>query len=290
VRIGENARKCVIFFGVPTPEKPIEYAGTGFLVNYHEQNLPFGFLVTARHVASALQKHEDTGFTLRMNRKGGSSTQIITEAPWRFHPDETVDVAASPITIPADADQVFYELEDDNVVDYEKINNDVICGDIINIVGLFRLHAGSQRNVPIVHTGNIAALPDAVERVPMRDRVTNQLVETEAYLIEAQTLEGLSGSPVFVHSIWSLGSYPMREGTHPRVLGGVKLLGLYSGAWDGEPGTILAADRNLSGGKRVPVGMGIVVPAKKIVELIRDDPEFKSGRQKIIRDNSGRNA
>jgi hypothetical protein len=60
------------------------------------------------------------------------------------------------------------------------------------------------------------------------------------------------------------------------------LFGLYAGSWDGEPGEILAADRNLSGGKRVPVGMGLVVPADKIIELIRDHPELKRQRQATI--------
>ena len=137
------------------------------------------------------------------------------------------------------------------------------------MVGLFRLHAGSKRNVPIVHSGNVAALADPNELVPVRDRTTKEIIESEVYLVEAQTLEGLIGSPVFAHEIWDLaGTFPEIHGTLPKAFGSVQLLGLYTGAWDGEPGAILEADRNLRGGKRVPVGMGLVVPAKKIIDLI----------------------
>jgi hypothetical protein len=49
------------------------------------------------------------------------------------------------------------------------------------------------------------------------------------------------------------------------------VLGIYVGAWDGSPGEILSKERSFSGNVRVPVGIGIVVPAQRIVELIRGD-------------------
>ena len=73
----------------------------------------------------------------------------------------------------------------------------VQCGDPICIVGLFHWHSGSGRNTPIVHSGNIALLPDPREKIPIKDRVAGQLQKVEAYLVEVQTFEGLSGAPVF---------------------------------------------------------------------------------------------
>jgi len=46
-------------------------------------------------------------------------------------------------------------------------------------------------------TGNVAVLPDPIERIPIRDRTTGEIVEAEVYLVEAQTLDGLSGSTGF---------------------------------------------------------------------------------------------
>jgi len=278
VRISDDIRRAVVFFGVPTEKKPIEYGGTGFLVAYKAgTDFPFTYLLTARHVAVALHGHEDTGFFLRANTTNGESMAFPVpseKVKWSFHPDESVDLAVTIFGFPleAHADHIFYLLSERNCVfDFQK---EVCCGDICNLIGLFRLHAGSKRNVPIVHTGNIALLPDPKEPIPLRNRITGKLIETEAYLIEAQTLEGLSGAPVFVHQVVDL-VIPSLEKVpdvldvvmhYPKAIGIVKLLGLYTGSWDGEPGTILEADRNFRGGMRVPVGMGTVVPTKKIIE------------------------
>jgi hypothetical protein len=40
VRIGEDVRRCVVFFGVPGPEG-IEFGGTSFLVQFDEPPLSF---------------------------------------------------------------------------------------------------------------------------------------------------------------------------------------------------------------------------------------------------------
>src|SRR5262249_44361317 len=64
VRIGDDARKCVVFFSVPSPRASVDYGGTGFLAAFDgEQELPFPFLylITARHVATTLQQYNDTG-------------------------------------------------------------------------------------------------------------------------------------------------------------------------------------------------------------------------------------
>lgn len=292
MRIGDDARKCVVFFGVPDGGGGIAYGGTGFLVAFPTEDFadPFAYIVTARHVATALQKWDDTGFYLRANTNDGASTPVpLIVLEWHFHPDPTVDLAAfSAFFGPPNFDHRHYTIKPESYVDH-TVPNMVVCGDDANLVGLFRLHAGSKRNVPIVHSGHIALLPDPDELIPIRDRSTNEIVESEVFLIEAQTLDGLSGSPVFLHEMLNLELWenikPM-----PKAYGGVRLLGLYTGSWDGEPGKILEADRNLKGGTRVPVGMGTVVPATKIVELLRDHPKMKKDRQEYIAQKKGEKA
>lgn len=275
MRVFDDARQCVVFFGVPSADG-ITYGGTGFLVADLEDGEPVPFLVTAAHVAKALANYEDSGFFIRVNTKDGKARELpATKARWLYHPDATVDLAITILPLPRAHFQVAYLnlSSPDQVVDL-NVKDQVVCGDEMNIVGLFRLHYGSERNIPIVHSGTIAALPDPKERIPIRSRITKKLVETETYLVEVHTLEGLSGSPAFVHETVGLSD---DKGIFGSSFGRARLLGVYVGSWDGEPGDILAADRDLRGNLRVPVGMGLVVPAVKLLELLRG-PEMKKNR------------
>src|SRR5207249_413118 len=67
-------------------------------------------------------------------------------------------------------------------------------------------------------------------------------------------------------------------GTHPKMYGSAMLMGIYQSSWDGEPGTILANDRNLKGTRRVPLGMGTVVPGYKLTDFIMNHPKLKANR------------
>jgi hypothetical protein len=207
---------------------------------------------------------------------------------WASHPDDTVDLAAISYTLPPHIfDVIYFRLDAASTVLGEKSRSQVFCGEPISLIGLFRLHPGKQRNISFVHTGNIAVLPDKFERIPTRDRTTNETVQAEVYLIEAQTLDGLSGSPAFVHEIADLPEIDFDFGSPPREttkgFGAVRLLDIYTGSWDGEPGQIIAADRDLRGNNtRVPVGVGTVVPADHIVELIKEHPLMKKQRDKYV--------
>lgn len=280
MRISEDVRRCVVFFGIET-DRGIQYGGTGFLVGIVEQGLVVSYLVTCRHVAKALERHNDAGgFIIRLNTKcGGANNAPIEHIPWCYHQDVTVDIAISPFWLSQEIfDHIYFD-----IFNYSITTSEVCCGDPISIVGLFRLHAGLERNVPIVHSGNVATLPDPKEKVILRDRITNDLVHSDLYLVEAQTLDGLSGSPVFVHQFIDLPiAVNTPQGCYPKAFGVEKLLGLYTGSWDGEPGVILAADRNFRGGARVPVGIGTVVAVEKIIEIIQGDPVLKAERKKSI--------
>lgn len=284
VRINSDCRRCVVFFGKASPpDGEIKYGGTGFLLCDRErENTPY--LITCRHVAGQLEEE----FVIRVNKRGGDSVPLpFSGVSWRYHPDKTVDLAATILPLDANIyDVVYFNTKLIQPYDFER----VLCGDPISLVGLFRLHAGSRRNVPIVHSGNVAALPDANEKIPLRDRATGKIVEVEGYLVEAQTLEGLSGSPAFIQQFQRIPGLKTPQGGGTLAYGDAKILGLYQGAWDGEPGAILAADRNLAGGLRVPVGMGIIVPGERILELINDDPEFKATREDVRQERLRKNA
>ena len=65
-------------------------------------------------------------------------------------------------------------------------------GDELITVGLFTQRHGAQKKIPIVRSGIIAAMPDE----PFEDQNTGK--PYHAYLVEARSIGGLSGSPVFV--------------------------------------------------------------------------------------------
>ena len=66
------------------------------------------------------------------------------------------------------------------------------------------------------------------------------------------------------------------------ALTGIQLLGIYTGAWDGPPSEGLAADRKWRSNRRIPAGMGLVVPVERIVETITFDPGLKRRHAEII--------
>lgn len=93
-------------------------------------------------------------------------------------------------------------------------------------------------------------------------------MRVRGYLIEAQTLEGLSGSPVFVRytNVTNLFSSGGRVAAYSTA---VYLLGVWLSAWDLPAGETLT--QQLGKEARVPVGMGITVPVERIVEVLKSD-------------------
>ena len=153
-------------------------------------------------------------------------------------------------------------------------DNLVGIGDMVYTVGLFKLMSGRNRNLPIVHTGNIAMLPGD-ERVPIHDwEKPKGRRWVEAYLVESQSLDGLSGSPVFARPTMELhfSDAKVAIAPHQKLL----LLGIWQAAWDAKPDEVLASGvgRNV----KVPVGLGVVVPAPKLLELL-EDPKLKQERK-----------
>jgi hypothetical protein len=126
-------------------------------------------------------------------------------------------------------------------------SNEVALGDEVFVSGLFRHHYGTNRNIPIVRVGNLAAMDE--EKVS-----TRTLGLIDAYLIEARSTGGLSGSPVFVN----LGIHRMIGGKIKQVSGDRPmffLLGLVHGHYD-----IPLGDAGTGSNESVNAGIAIVVP------------------------------
>jgi hypothetical protein len=93
-------------------------------------------------------------------------------------PDDTVDVTVCGLSLSArdgfdfiyaDGEVLFLRKE-------EETTEWVEVGDICYTVGLWRLLEGKERNLPVVHTGNIARLPGE-EGIPVERQKSPAVVK-----------------------------------------------------------------------------------------------------------------
>jgi hypothetical protein len=267
MRIPEYMKKCVVFIGIKTLEQPIsqiKYIGTAFIVSVPSAKIPsanFLFFVTAKHVARKIEKEE---CYLRANLKSGDSAIFgLGNITWFFHPDEVrpSDVAVYPVALDL---SVIKELDFEAipvsgfVSDETRISQGIGEGDEVFMVGLFSHHTGNQKNLPIIRTGTIAMISDELIHTQMFGSI-------EAYLIEARSIKGLSGSPVFV-----IKQNGIKIGNHtvPSSMITIHVLGLIHGHWDLNPGESVDVEDAEGGTDSVNVGIAIVIPAKHILETI----------------------
>ncbi|HET7678935.1 MAG TPA: hypothetical protein VFK79_02235, partial [Xanthobacteraceae bacterium] len=132
--------------------------------------------------------------------------------------------------------------------------------DLCYAVGLFAVAPGMKQNFPVIHTGNIARMASREELIPQWS--SGRVVDREGYLVQLSNLGGLSGAPVFVRGGYCIQLENGEYGIVTRE--SVDLLGVWSGSWEGPmPGSPTA---------RVPVGMGIVVPSERLIELLDSEP------------------
>lgn len=282
MRWNDDIRKCVVFLGYADPadrERGIHVKGTGFFQIYEGVN----YLVTARHVAHELQ---DIGWVVRMNKRDGTCKNIEADSvAWVFHPDDNVDLAVTPFFFTPQLIAAFdhLNLPHERLLTAEMMDNHYIgLGDSCFTIGLFHLLVGEKRNLPIVHGGSIALLPGD-GKIPVRDWFDEKKTRmVEAFVIESQSMPGLSGSPVLVQpTITTDASLRRRDGTTSpgsqlTVENNSYLLGIFQAAWHAKPSEIVAVDR----GKPivVSVGMGIVIPAQRLVEVF-ELPALKKPRE-----------
>lgn len=294
MRVPADVLKTVAFIAEDvsgdTYEESHEMHATGFFVSVPSsvaKHVIYRYFVTAKHVAEALI---DRPIAFLVNAaKGGLTAIEPIGAPgnteqtfhWYTHPDdEAVDVAVIPFNPPTDADIVtisvntFIRKED---IDGERIG----IGDEVFMAGLFHFEHGSDdRNVPIVRFGNIAM-------VPTKPIYINSGF-SEVYLIEARSIGGLSGSPVFVRRTMhisganSLGAIETLQGIGVHQY----FMGLAHGHWDIKESELNSVSFIQDSQRGVNLGIAIVIPAHKILEVINQPKlaEMRERAEKRLRD------
>lgn len=274
--VPDEIRKCVAFLGCKT-NTDMKYGGTCFFVSIPSEipDTTFVYCVTAKHNIEMIQKKSiDDKVYIRANLKKESYIELPTKLnQWLYHPeDSSVDVAVLENSLP-------YETFDFNTVPLSMaVTNEIIkkegigIGDEVFMVGLFTSHYGARRNLPIIRTGNLSLMPEE----PIR---TRRLGDIDAYLIEARSIGGLSGSPVFVHL------FGLRQENKVTHLTGHKfyLLGLIHGHWDIPKEKTDIQLEDFASKEKVNMGIAIVIPTFKLLEVINQEKLDRQRKQEIKR-------
>jgi hypothetical protein len=267
--VPDEILKCVGFIGEVQHRDATgmygEHLATGFFMGLpceseelkHSRTVYF---VTAKHVAEGLK---DRHVSVWVNKKGGGVTTVpdIVGEQWWFHPtDRTADVAVLQVCLNPVADIIPVAVETIGLP--EKLKEMVVgIGDEVFAPGLFTEVDSSDSMKPIVRHGNIAM---------MASHVQTKYGFADVYLVEARSLGGISGSPVFTRSTLAA-QVKMEDGSLKHSFSnahGETLLGLVHGHWDVRESEInnprIEQDRK----RGVNYGIAIVVPAIKIYETL----------------------
>ncbi len=263
MKVEQDFIEAACFLGVEEEGKIVPRA-SGFyaVVPYqHLRTWGRGYLVTARH---NIEKAASRQLYASINHGPMGGDRVADWLPinvdrWFGHPtDEAADVAIADWRPPHGTQQSYRGILTDAFVDGPPETGppfDLAEGMETATVGLFAYHAGASRHTPIVRIGNIAARPS--------DRVRTARGPAEAFLIEARSVGGLSGSPVFVREETYSGLQ-----RHP-------LLGLVQGHFDWKEEH--ASDQ----WQPIHTGIAVVTPSSKVLDVLRQ-PELADTRERGI--------
>ena len=281
--VDDQYRKCVAFLfsdvlttGAVAVRRPM---GTAFLVAMPlDGDAGVVYAVTARHVIDGTRKYGN--LTIRFNSDDGTFTDY--HAPhddWTLSP--TTDVAVAPLKVAENHDVIW--LGPDLFLTAEVAAEiELGEGDNVFFVGLFSSHFGEKRSLPVVRFGNIALMPHEPLKVKI-DPTPNALPKPiDAYLVEARSWGGQSGSPAFAYfpttrrmdTNFTFGPIPLLLGIvqgHYNISQPVRLIGA--------PGEA-HVDAN--------AGMAIVIPAQDILDTL-NTKELVDERERLLREHHERN-
>jgi uncharacterized protein YuzE len=287
MRVPDELLRCVVFIGIKDARGRFKPRATGFIGAINDLSHRWQYLVTAEHVVSGLQSR-GSEIWIRTNLRGaGAEETRIDPKYWIFSPTKDglplTDVALCPIQFSEKEEVVGIGLAGaQSIVATPEIisRHHFGIGDEVAILGLFRSHYGAERNVPIARVGNISMMSGE----PVK---TFYCGYTEAHLIEARSISGLSGSPVFI----SNPAMKIVDGKTQLSTGQwFYLFGLVHGHFDVEDmNEDIVVDDDGEGKRGINTGIGVVIPAQKIIDVIFQ-PECAEMRRKAAEEYAKRGA
>jgi len=279
VRIPDVILKSVGFIGEVTHRDSSgisgDLYGTGFFIAIPSSITGYFFFcfVTALHVVKDLVGRE---IYVLVNKKGGGVTALSSLAGsglWTHPTDRSADVAVIPMGPDPTADYIAVAVNDFATPELIQAQN-IGIGDEVVITGLFTPAPGTKRNMPIIRHGNIAMLPE--------EQIQTEMGYADVYLVEARSIGGLSGSPVFTRPTVFV-QVVLEDGT-TKTLHGIgdqyPLLGMMHSHWDIRESEINSPQVLHDRKRGVNLGIGIVVPASKIRETLYH-PELVASRKEM---------
>jgi hypothetical protein len=273
--VDEQFRKCVTFLYADVTEQGVTNRipiGSAFFVGvrlFDGADNPGHrviYVVTPRHVIDV-----PADLWLRMRLKSDGYRDLpIDQRTWVWHRSSDVAIAAIPFSDAFDWRSIPFEVfADREFVEEHSVGE----GDEVFFSGLFIGHYGRGAPQPIIRFGNVALMP----REPVTVEISKNprtMTDVEAYLVEARSWGGQSGSPAFL--TFSADRY-MGSGLMVGAMPPFALLGLVQGIWK-DPKGAMAPDPSGEGIIEVNMGISVVIPAYTISEVLMSD------EQKALRD------
>lgn len=274
--------KNVVFLGYKDANSLEHIIGSAFwIVNESYAHHP-AYLVTAKHVLQDINdKTNGGGMSIRYNpvASGEADWQDVCIQRWEPHPDKNIDIAYLQYAM--FGDHGCWPM-DSFVTDKSAKEDfkDVDLGDEVFFPGWF-WPIRTTRNVPIVRFGNIAALPG--------EPVDTKNATMPVYLVEARSIGGMSGSPVYIDVLRNRIAKEIPGGTMRVGPSRFRLLGLVNGHFKGtekelSPDDVKKIDpQELD---RLNMGIAFVTPSQIILEGLK---VFMDGDEKASEEFKTRN-
>lgn len=283
VQLAHDLSSTVIFLFEEEGDDPI---GTAFIVSYPipgESGSYVPLVVTAKHVVG---DHEVVKG--RFTQKSGISPAFIRYPlgtlrragdVWE-HPEEGVDIVVfripefekleyRAIPIGAIASREIYQGEDINATDR------------IVFPCMLTNFMGTTRNYPVIRDGCIALIPDEPVPVKIEYGAKCILSDQEVILIDATSIQGASGSPIFLWPGPRLkhGAFDVKGGT-------AWLLGVMHGFYLAEPREVVGRRASwIDVEFEENTGIAIVFPSWRLLEILGSEG-LKERIRKVARDTN----
>lgn len=263
----------VVFLFDEDSQGPI---GTAFVVGYPVPEKPDAFVplvVTAKHVVG--DRKEVVG---RFSTISGTETAdicydltyMLEEGDVWEHPDAGVDLIV--FRTPHIKKFAYQPFPVDLIASGKKYKEEEIkATDRIMFPCLLVNFMGMTRNYPVVRDGSIALIPD--ELVPLEYKVGTRTIRTEqqVVLIDATSIPGASGAPIF---LWP--GPRLKSGAF--TVGGTRpwLLGIMHGFYPSAPRELISVEiSSVAPAFAENSGIAIVFPSWRLLEILNSEKLVK---------------
>ena len=184
-RVPDEYLECVIYLypSIPAARAGDKVGGSGFMVRIDQGEHDFYYVVTNKHVI------ERGNTTVRFNTVSGVHEAFdFDERDWIKSRD--ADLAIYPLDDPDPNHLWFRPIGYDQFLTVEAMKKlDIGVGDEVSFAGRFINAEGRDKNRPSLRFGTIAQIH------------TDIIDGEESFLVEARSIPGYSGSPVFAYTM-----------------------------------------------------------------------------------------